>query len=59
MPNMKSHKGARKRFKITGTGLLEPLIERALGVPKALVTPAGSARFRLTVPLRIVYRRAA
>ena len=31
----------RTEFKITGTGLLEPLIERALGVPKALVTPAG------------------
>jgi hypothetical protein len=32
----------RTEFKITGTGLLEPLIEHALGVPKALVTPAGS-----------------
>ena len=31
----------RNEFKITGTGLLEPLLERALGVPKALVTPAG------------------
>jgi hypothetical protein len=31
----------RNEFRITGTGLLEPLLERALGVPKALVTPAG------------------
>jgi hypothetical protein len=31
----------RTEFKVTGTGLLEPLIERALAVPKALVTPAG------------------
>jgi len=30
-----------------------------LHVPKAVVTPAGSARFRLTVPLRTVFRRAA
>ena len=35
----------RTEFKITGTGLLEPLIERALGVPKALVTP-GRIRTR-------------
>jgi hypothetical protein len=30
-----------------------------LHVPKVMVTPAGSARFRLTVPLRTVFRRAA
>jgi hypothetical protein len=31
----------RNEFRITGTGLLGPLLEHTLDVPKALVTPAG------------------
>jgi hypothetical protein len=31
----------RTEFAISGTGLLEPLLEQVVGVPKALVTPAG------------------
>jgi site-specific DNA recombinase len=31
----------RNEFRITGTGLIEPLLEHTLSVPKALVTPAG------------------
>jgi len=44
---------------ITGTSLLEPLLAHTLGMPEALVTPAGPARFRLTVPISTIYRRAA
>jgi hypothetical protein len=44
---------------ITGPSLLEPLLAHTLGMPEALVTPAGPDRFRLAVPLRTVYRRAA
>ncbi len=31
----------KTEFTISGTGLIEPLLEQVLGAPKALVTPAG------------------
>ena len=46
-------------FAITGEGVLEPLLRQARSTPKEVVTPASPDRFRLTVPLRTVYRRAA
>jgi hypothetical protein len=46
------------RYELTSEGTFGQLV----GVDNrstAVVTPAGFARFRLTVPLRTVYRRAA
>ena len=45
-------------FAAKGQGSLGRLLAGVVN-PSAMVTPAGSARFRLTVPLRTVFRRAA
>jgi hypothetical protein len=44
-------------YEIRGVGSLGRVITAALSTT-TVVTPGGSARFRLTVPLETVYRRA-
>ena len=51
-------KDGLRGYRFTGQGTYEHLLP-GKRVPTYVVTPAGSARFRLTVPLRTVYRRAA
>jgi hypothetical protein len=48
----------RDGSRFTGQGAYTAVLPVSLSTP-SVVTPAGSGRFRLTVPLRTVYRRAA
>ena len=48
----------RRGYRFTGEGSYAALLPAKLSTPE-VVTPGGLDRFRLTVPLRGVYRRAA
>ena len=50
--------GEDRYYDFEGPGTVSRVIA-GLVLPKSVVTPAGPDRFRLTVPLRTVYRRAA